>query len=170
MLSSGEETRKMRELFLLSKDNPPLGRSRPRVAGSILWSRSILHRLKQPILAFRNTPQLLDSSEGQAISKQYLHFGKELVQYETDLFQSWVEDASVAVGECLMNNILVKEELLKSLPEGGRGGARRRWVYRVNFCPEMWLIIREARYLDQMGGFELPQTIMNVALQKVRTH
>lgn len=38
--------------------------------------------------------------------------------------------------------------------------------YEVNFAPEMWVVMQEARHLDQMGGHEIPHTILNVALQK----
>lgn len=38
--------------------------------------------------------------------------------------------------------------------------------YHVNFSPELELIIREAKALDQLGGYELPQLILNLALQE----
>ena len=37
--------------------------------------------------------------------------------------------------------------------------------YEVNFSPELKVIIREAKYLDRIGK-EIPQTIINIALQE----
>jgi len=38
-------------------------------------------------------------------------------------------------------------------------------IYRVNFAPELKVIIREAKFLDRIGK-PIPQTIINIALQE----
>ena len=44
------------------------------------------------------------------------------------------------------------------------GGPRKG--YDLSGRKELQLLIREAKYLDQLGGFELPHTVLNVALQQ----
>ena len=38
--------------------------------------------------------------------------------------------------------------------------------YEVNFTDELNLLIRETKLFDQLGGFDLPQDLLNVALQE----
>lgn len=40
--------------------------------------------------------------------------------------------------------------------------------YAVNFRPDVWVVMQEARYLDQLGVREAPAAVVNVALHKVR--
>lgn len=37
----------------------------------------------------------------------------------------------------------------------------------MNFLPELWNIMQEARHLDILGFHDLPPTVLNVALHKV---
>ena len=54
----------------------------------------------------------------------------------------------------LKNKILTKKE---------NGDSR---TYEVNFAPQLKVIIREAKYLDRIGMSNIPQTIINIALQE----
>ena len=54
--------------------------------------------------------------------------------------------------ECL------KSYVLRRQPNG---------AYAVNFRPDVWVVMQEARYLDQLGMREAPAAVLNVALHKV---
>ena len=41
--------------------------------------------------------------------------------------------------------------------------------YKVNFVPELALIIKEAKYLDRLG-FSMPETALQIALQEDKFH
>ena len=41
--------------------------------------------------------------------------------------------------------------------------------YKVNFVPELALIIKEAKYLDRLG-FTIPETALQIALQEDKFH
>ena len=44
-----------------------------------------------------------------------------------------------------------------------------RHRYKVNFVPELALIIKEAKYLDRLG-FSIPETALQIALQEDKFH
>jgi dynein heavy chain len=146
----GNEVRRMRSLFRKGKVTPPISKNTPPTAGGILWARSIFYRVKRPVLSFKTMPHLLQLSEGQQACKDYVELGHEILEYEQFLFEAWQATAKEVAEQCLKNNILGK----------------RKGKYFVKFAPDLQLLIREAKYLDQVGGFELPHTVLNVALQQ----
>lgn len=146
------EVGKLKEIFQRDQENPPISKSTPPTAGAILWARSIFHRAKRPILSFKTMPHLLQLPEGQQACKEYVDLGKEILEYEQALFQAWQTTAVELAVSSLKYNVLIKDP--------------RTGAYKVNFAKELQLLIREAKYLDQLGGFELPHTVLNVALQQ----
>jgi dynein heavy chain len=152
----GNEVRRMRQLFRAGKERPPISKSTPPVAGAILWARSIFHRVKRPVLSFKTMPNLLTGMQGQEACKDYVDLGKEIMEYEQGLYEVWQRTAVELAVRDLKKNILVEE-----VTNGGKNRS-----YSVNFTKDLELLIREAKYLDQLGGFELPHTILNVALQQ----
>ncbi|CAE8670802.1 unnamed protein product [Polarella glacialis] len=148
----GIEVRGYNKIFQRCKERPPISKSTPPTAGAILWARSIFHRAKRPVLSFKTMPHLLQLPEGQAACKEYVELGKEILEYEQSLFEAWQTTAVELAVSCLKNNVLLFDP--------------RKKTYTVNFAKELQLLIREAKYLDQLGGFELPHTVLNVALQQ----
>jgi dynein heavy chain len=150
----GFEVRRMRQLFRRGKASPPISKNTPPTAGAILWARSIFYRVKRPVLSFKTMPHLLATPEGQAACKEYVELGKEILEYEQNLFNKWQSTVVDTVVTCLKNNILGKRR---------NGGA-----YFVNFAPELNLLIREAKYLDQLGDLEIRHTVLYVDFQHVK--
>jgi dynein heavy chain len=148
----GNEVRQLQQLFRAHKDNPPISKSTPAQAGAILWARSIFYKVKRPVLSFKTMPHLLQVPEGQLACKEYVELGKEILEYESSLFEQWQMSAVDMAVQYLKNNIL--------------GYDSKKKTYYVNFARELQLLIREAKYLDQLGGFEMPHTVLNVALQQ----
>jgi dynein heavy chain len=148
----GDEVRRFHEIFLKHKECPPISKSTPPTAGAILWARSIFHRAKRPVLSFKTEPKLLQEPAGQSACKEYVDLGKEILEYEQVHFDAWQTTAVDVAVNYLKQHILVYDQKKKT--------------YQVNFARELKLLIREAKYLDQLGGFELPSTVLNVALQQ----
>eukprot|EP00398_MALV-I-01_sp_L67-1_P000765 gene765-501_t len=144
------EVCRMRALFKKGVEMPPISKNSPPVSGSIMWARSIFHRVKRPVLSFKTMPNLLESQQGQDACRDYVDLGKEILAYEQSQFDGWIANAEKIAEDALKLNILRQE------------GHK----YFVNFSPELTLLVREAKYLDQMGGFELPHVVLNVALQQ----
>lgn len=54
-------------LFEQDKDNPPLNKNQPPVAGSIYWERSLFHRIKHTIIRFLEVPEMLEGEQGKVV-------------------------------------------------------------------------------------------------------
>ena len=63
------EVESINQLFLENKDSPPISRNQPPVAGSIGWSHSLFHRIKQTVLRFQTMKELIDSEAGKSVSQ-----------------------------------------------------------------------------------------------------
>ena len=63
-----KEVDSINQLFLQHKDNPPLSKNQPPVAGAISWSRSLFQRIKHTVLRFQTMKELIDSDAGKAVS------------------------------------------------------------------------------------------------------
>lgn len=58
----------MDELFQAQKDNPPLHKNHPPVAGAIFWERSLFHRIKHTIVRFLTMEDMMQSEMGKHVS------------------------------------------------------------------------------------------------------
>lgn len=83
-----EELIKMRTLFEVSKDEPPIPKNMPPTSGMIAWARSIITRVKTPIDRFKTKPQILtQSSTGKEVAKSYVELARMLTEeYEGKRF------------------------------------------------------------------------------------
>jgi dynein heavy chain, axonemal len=174
-----KELKKMNELFEQYKDNPPIPKNAPPVAGAIIWARSIFGRIKAPIDQFKQNEELLKSDKGKEVTNQYIELCKTLERdYENKLFENWKHQNMEKAIRLLKNMILVDKYEKKLTKKQKKNiniddeqqikNLRKEDVdrnYFVNFSPELKVIIREAQYLDKIGK-DVPQTIINIALQE----
>ncbi len=145
-----EELKQIRLLFEEGRHSPPISKNKPPIAGAISWARSLMHRIKVPIIKFKAHDRMLSKPEGQQVTLKYISLAKELDKYETHLFEEWAnKNVETALG-MLKRPILLKQGENK---------------YKVNFTNELRMMIRESKYLDKMG-FELSKTMLNIALQE----
>lgn len=54
-------------IFVKCKDNPPLNKNQPPVAGAIYWERSLFHHIKHTIIRFLEVTDMLESEPGKAV-------------------------------------------------------------------------------------------------------
>jgi dynein heavy chain len=148
------ELTQMETLFKEGKKDPPISKNMPPKAGSIAWARSIMGRIKGPIKKFKEKSDQLMTPTFKTVALQYVQLAKELDKsYEHQIFEQWRTQNTEKAIELLKRHILDKEKV------GGRV------VYRVQFDPQLKVIIREAKFLDRIGK-SIPQTIINIALQE----
>jgi hypothetical protein len=128
----------------------------PPRSGSIAWARSIITRIKTPIDKFTTKPEILTEFQpGRDAARNYVRIAKELTEnYETTRFDEWRKTNTAAAIKMLGDHILKVET-----------DAEGQKVYKVNFDPELKVIIREAKFLDRIGKL-IPPTIINIALQE----
>lgn len=149
------ELQRMRKLFEAHKHDPPIPKNMPPNSGAIAWARSIITRVKTPIDRFKTKSQILTgSATGKEVAKGYVDLAKQLTEdYEGKKFADWTKVKSDEAIRKLKNPILAEE-------------VKGQGKYKVNFDPNLRVIIREAKFLDRIGTRDIPHTIVNIALQE----
>jgi dynein heavy chain len=153
----------MESLFRNLKSNPPIQKNQPKVAGAILWSRSLFYRIKGTILRFKSFPEILNTEPGKAVTKKYLAVAKTMREHDEQIFFEWCRSVEAKSSQYLKECVLVQEKT--------DAGPNDQQFHRllVNFKPELREIIKETKYLEKMG-FGLPETALNIALQENKYH
>lgn len=59
------------------------------MAGSIIWARAFLQRLKESVLQFKCMPAFFQSYEAEVVFTNYLNLARQLVAYQDTLFKRW---------------------------------------------------------------------------------
>ncbi|OEH75761.1 axonemal 1-beta dynein heavy chain dynein heavy related protein [Cyclospora cayetanensis] len=145
------EVDRMRNLFERHHENPPIPNHMPPTAGAILWSSGILQALKTSVLAFKQMPEVFDFDQVELVFGNYLTFAKAVTAYQKHRVKEWQANAAVAATECLKSYVLRREA---------------NGTYAVNFSPNVWVVMQEARHLDQLGISDAPAAVVNAALHK----
>ena len=142
-----------RAMFNQHRDNPPITRNQPRVAGSIKWSRSLFARIKRTMGRLQALDGDMQSEElAKDVQAKYIAVAKSMMHFENNLFNTWRESVTHAAKRHL------REPILKMLDDKS---------IIVNFDPELHLITRETRYLDRLGfPTPLPEIALNIALKE----
>ncbi|KAL8448543.1 hypothetical protein Emed_003723 [Eimeria media] len=144
----------MREIFERGRNNPVIPSHMPPTSGAILWSSGLLQSLKTSVLAFKQLPEVFDGNQAEVVFGNYLDFAKSITAYQKDLVKQWQQvEAAAAASESLKAYILRQEA---------------NGTYAVNFRPELWVVMQEARHLNLLGVHEAPVAVLNVALHKER--
>jgi dynein heavy chain, axonemal len=136
------------------RDNPPLTKNQPTVAGSIKWSRSLFARVKQTMCKLSQVEDEMMALElGHEVNQKYLSLARQVMKFEKALYQGWLANIDADALSHLKLNILARDDLTKKIT--------------VNFSKGLVQLMRETRYLDRMG-FDIPEIALNVTLQEER--
>ena len=84
-----EEVDEIKLLFLKEKENPPVHKSQPPVAGAIRWAFSLFLRVKATVLRFQSKPEMLQDEYGKEAIKKYISVSRTLRAYQTKLHEDW---------------------------------------------------------------------------------
>uniref|UniRef100_F7EDE6 Dynein axonemal heavy chain 8 n=1 Tax=Monodelphis domestica TaxID=13616 RepID=F7EDE6_MONDO len=135
------ELESTKKLYLANKDDPPLARNMPPIAGKILWVRQLYRRISEPINYFFNNSDILSSPEGKAVIRQYNKISYVLVEFEVLYHTAWVKEIS-QLQYALQATLFVRH------PETGK--------LLVNFDPKILEIVRETKCMIKMK-LEVPE-------------
>uniref|UniRef100_A0A8C2VG97 Dynein axonemal heavy chain 8 n=1 Tax=Chinchilla lanigera TaxID=34839 RepID=A0A8C2VG97_CHILA len=122
-------------LYHSQKDDPPLARNMPPIAGKILWVRQLYRRISEPIDYFFKNSEILSSAEGKAVIRQYNRISYVLVEFEVVYHMAWVREIS-QLQYALQATLFVRH------PETGK--------LLVNFDPKILEIVRETKCMIKM--------------------
>ncbi|KAH0518122.1 Dynein heavy chain 8, axonemal [Microtus ochrogaster] len=124
-----------KKLYHSQKDDPPLARNMPPIAGKILWVRQLYRRINEPINYFFKNSEILSSAEGKAVIRQYNKISYVLVEFEVVYHTAWVKEIS-QLHYALQATLFVRH------PETGK--------LLVNFDPKILEVVRETKCMIKM--------------------
>ncbi|XP_067841426.1 dynein axonemal heavy chain 8-like [Heptranchias perlo] len=127
--------------YQANKENPPLARNMPPIAGKILWVRQLFRRIYEPIDYFYKNSDILKSPQGMSIVRMYNKVAYALVKFEVLHHKAWVKEIS-AIRYILQATLLIRD------PETGK-------MYS-NFDHRIVEVIREAKCMLKME-LEVPE-------------
>ncbi|KAL0227597.1 hypothetical protein RCL1_003741 [Eukaryota sp. TZLM3-RCL] len=154
LLQFGNVIDSVKRQFEMQRHDPPLLKGLPKIASTIVFSRTLFLKMKKPFLKFQSMMDLNDSDSGKSIKLSYFKVAKELRDYETELFNNWNNTVeSSAIG-------YLREKLLKFTQIKGKPTR----CYSVNFSPFLQDIITETLALDRIG-MSIGESAINIALQ-----
>ena len=69
LINYGRDLESVRKLYQKGKDDPPVMRNMPPVAGKITWARQLYRKIDTPMRAFKRKPEVLRVSFISILSK-----------------------------------------------------------------------------------------------------
>ena len=148
----GQELEVLKELYEKHRGSPLFVRNMPPVAGNIMWSRQLLHRIMEPMRRFHREPLVMaGGKEVKRITKMYNKMAKTLVEFEIVWHQAWM--SSVENTKASLNATLIIKH-----PEDQK--------YHVNFDADILQLIRETKIIDRMGHVDIPESARMILLQE----
>ncbi|NXO85892.1 DYH8 protein, partial [Sitta europaea] len=137
-----------KKLYQTQKDDPPLARNMPPIAGKILWVRQLFRRVNEPISYFHKHSDILSSPEGKAVVQSYNKLAYVLVEFEVVYHSAWMKEIS-QLQYPLQSTIFVCH------PTTGK--------FLVNFDPHISEIVRETKFMIKLG-LEVPEQAVKLAI------
>lgn len=150
LVQYGKEIDQVYDLFLKHKDDPPRNKNVPRLAGLIQWSRSLFFKIKKTMLQLQTATDMMSSELGKSITKKYISVGEAMREFENKHFSEWVTAVESSASQLLKRTIFVERDAEVCL----------------NFDAALLSIIQETKYLDRLGGLQIPEIALNIALQE----
>ncbi|KAF3695797.1 Dynein heavy chain 10, axonemal Axonemal beta dynein heavy chain 10 Ciliary dynein heavy chain 10 [Channa argus] len=159
-----KEVDSINKVFKAEKDNPPLNKNEPPVAGCIKWVRSLLYRIKHTILPFLDVPEIMDSEQYKVAKEKYIEIAVQMREYEQKKYEDWLAKTERNLPLLMKKPLLVtNENLIQDVPQT-ESSLQRCLRYVVNFAPEIKEIISETTNLMSLG-YSVPSLAQNIALQ-----
>ncbi|XP_023932850.1 dynein heavy chain 8, axonemal [Lingula anatina] len=140
-LQFGQEVENIRKMYMQHRDDPPVPRDMPPVAGKIAWARQLTRRITEPMEIFKETPEVFKIEEGKRIIRNYNRVARVLMEFEMLYHDAWIQSVAVAK-EGLRVPVLVRHPETKTL--------------LVNFDPLIYQVIRESNCIIKLG-LEVPE-------------
>uniref|UniRef100_A0A5F8GJ93 Dynein axonemal heavy chain 5 n=1 Tax=Monodelphis domestica TaxID=13616 RepID=A0A5F8GJ93_MONDO len=136
----GADIEMISKLYTKQKNDPPLARDQPPIAGKILWARHLFRRIQQPMQIFQQHPNVLMLTKAKHIVRKYNKMAKILLEFEILYHRAWIQQTE-------LTKIALGASLLVKAPETGE--------LFVNFDFEILTLFRETACMSQMG-LEIP--------------
>ncbi|XP_038654809.1 dynein heavy chain 8, axonemal-like [Scyliorhinus canicula] len=127
--------------YQINKEDPPLARNMPPIAGKILWVRQLFRRIHEPIDYFYKSSDILKSSRGMSIVRMYNKVAYVLVKFEVLYHKAWIKEIST-MKYVLQATLLIRDQETEKMYS--------------NFDHRIREILREAKCMLKMD-LEVPE-------------
>ena len=124
-------------LYETQKENPPITRDSPPVAGRIMWVRHLLQMIEVPMKRFQQNKALMISKDCRVIIKKYNQIAQAFVSYEVLWEHAWHKTVQTARKN-------MNAPVLVIHPENGK-------LY-VNLDNSLLQVMREAKCMRPLGA------------------
>ncbi|XP_037394017.1 dynein heavy chain 8, axonemal [Pygocentrus nattereri] len=135
------ELESVKKLYQAHREDPPLARNMPPVAGRILWVRQLFKRIQEPISYFEKNSDILNTPEGKNVVRMYNRTAAVFVECERLYHRAWKRDVP-QLQYALQATLFVRCPDTRKL--------------LVNFDPKINEIVRESKCMLKMG-LEVPE-------------
>ncbi|KFU84710.1 Dynein heavy chain 8, axonemal, partial [Chaetura pelagica] len=135
------ELEAIKKLYQIQKDDPPLARNMPPVAGKIRWARQLYKRIYEPINYFHKKSNILKSPGGKEVVRLYNRIVRVIVELEVAYHKAWMKEVS-QLQYPLQATVFICH------PNTGK--------FLVNFDPQIPEIIHETKCMIKLG-LEVPE-------------
>ncbi|XP_068603948.1 LOW QUALITY PROTEIN: dynein axonemal heavy chain 5 [Brachionichthys hirsutus] len=142
----------LRKTYQRQRDQPPIGRNLPPVAGRILWCRQLLRKIEAPMLTLKKKLDVLKGPEMSKVIRSYHELAAVLLQYELAHLRGWSQAAERAP-PCLDAALLVRPENCKEI--------------LVNLDPAVPEVLQEARWMTKLG-LVVPKVILKMSSREAQ--
>uniref|UniRef100_A0A3B3QAQ7 Dynein axonemal heavy chain 5 n=1 Tax=Paramormyrops kingsleyae TaxID=1676925 RepID=A0A3B3QAQ7_9TELE len=136
----GRDIEMVSRIYNKQKNEPPIGRDLPPIAGRVLWARQLYRRIQDPMEVFQQQRGVLATAQAKLIIRNYNRLAQVLLEFEVLYHQAWFRQIEVA-------KTGLQASLLVRSPETGQ--------LFVNFDPQILTQIRETDCMTKMG-LEIP--------------
>lgn len=137
-------------IYQKSKDEPPIARDLPPMAGRIVWCRQLYRRINHPMRVFEANGTILQYGEAKKIIRNYNKVAAVLIEYELLYYRTWLRQVEIVMTG-------VHASLLIKTPETSE--------YAINFDPEIITLIRETECMKRLK-LEIPNDAANLVLRQ----
>uniref|UniRef100_A0A8C2T2W8 Dynein heavy chain 5, axonemal-like n=1 Tax=Coturnix japonica TaxID=93934 RepID=A0A8C2T2W8_COTJA len=86
----------VQKLYQEQKENPPIPRNIPPVAGKIMWAQQLYRKIDHPMRFFKKKPTLLKTLEMKKVAKSYNKMAAVLLEFELIYYRAWCRFADQA--------------------------------------------------------------------------
>ncbi|CAM9107555.1 unnamed protein product [Discosporangium mesarthrocarpum] len=149
--SYGADLKTVQELFLQSRDSPPISWNLPPIAGALTWCRGLVERIQIPMAKLQQLDRtILDREEAKEVAKVYATIMASLQEYENQKIEEWGRDVEASSQAKLKLPLLIRD-LDKSL-------------LSVNFDPALVKLLREVKYFLLLG-LTVPDSALEIYKQ-----
>ncbi|XP_063956179.1 dynein axonemal heavy chain 8-like [Lytechinus pictus] len=144
----GSEIEGIKKLYNKHKDDPPIPRDMPPVAGKISWARQLFRKIQEPMDIIKDVASVMKGVEAKKIVRNYNRTATVLMEFEIRYHRAWIDQIE-AIKSGLRATLLIRH------PETGQ--------LMVNFDPLLYQIIRESVCMIKLG-LDVPEAALVIVM------